>query len=159
MVGLSLAVFGICHAGAQAGLTGPITKRFGDLRTIVIGICFDSAAFIIIGLATRGWVAFALGPMFALGGVAVPGLQSLLSNHVDADHQGELQGVLASVTSLTAIIGPLLGTAIYSRTRMTVSGAVWFTGAAMYLLAAPLLLSERRARRAALPSLDAPAVS
>jgi DHA1 family tetracycline resistance protein-like MFS transporter len=151
MVGLSLAMFGLCHAGAQAGLTGPITKRFGELATIVIGIVFDSTAFIIIGVATHGWVAFALGPLFALGGVAVPALQSLLSNYVDSERQGELQGVLASLTSLTAIIGPLVGTAIYSATRLNVTGMVWFAGAAMYTLSVPMLLSERRMRIAALP--------
>lgn len=143
MVGLSLASFGLCHAGAQAFLTGPISKRFGEIKTIVIGIVFDGTAFILIGLATHGWMAFALSPFFALGGVGVPALQSLMANQVSDDKQGELQGVLASIMSLTAIVGPLVGTSVYAYTRHTWIGAVWILGALLYVFAFPLLYSQR----------------
>jgi MFS transporter, DHA1 family, tetracycline resistance protein len=144
VVGLSLASFGLCHAGAQAFLTGPITKRFGEIRTIVIGIIFDGSAFILVGLATHGWMVFALSPFFALGGVGVPALQSLMANQVNDDKQGELQGVLASIMSLTAIVGPLVGTSIYAYTRHTWIGAVWILGALLYVFAFPLLVTQHR---------------
>ena len=145
MVGLSLAAFGLCHAGAQAFLTGPIAKRFGEIRTIVIGIVFDSTAFVIMGLATHGWVAFALSPVFALGGVGLPALQSLMANQVSDDKQGELQGVLASLASLTAIIGPLVGTSVYAYTKQTWMGAVWMLAAFLYVFSFPLLFAQRAA--------------
>lgn len=143
-VGLSLAVFGVCHAGSQAFLTGPLTARIGEWPTLIVGMTFDGLAFVLVGLATQGWMPFALAPLFALGGVGVPALQSLMSRQVSADRQGELQGVIASVTSLTAIIGPLVGTAVYSATRETAIGAVWFVGAAIYCLTIPILASRRR---------------
>jgi DHA1 family tetracycline resistance protein-like MFS transporter len=143
MVGLSLASFGLCHAGAQAFLTGPIAKRFGEIRTIVIGIVFDGSAFVLVAIATRGWVPFALSPLFALGGVGLPALQSLMANQVSDDNQGELQGVLASLMSLTAIVGPLVGTSVYAYTRHTWIGAVWILGALLYVFAFPLLFSQR----------------
>jgi DHA1 family tetracycline resistance protein-like MFS transporter len=143
-VGLSLATFGLCHAGSQALFVGPITERFGEMRTIVIGIVFDGAAFVLIGLATQGWVAFALAPFFALGGVGLPALQSLTTQRVADDKQGELQGVLASIVSLTAIVGPLVGTALYASTKQVWIGAVWILGAALYLLMIPLLMAVRR---------------
>ena len=143
-VGLSLAVFGLCHAGSQAFLTGPLTARIGELPTLIVGMAFDGLAFVLVGLATQGWMPFALAPLFALGGVGVPALQSLMSRQVSADRQGELQGVMASVTSLTAIIGPLVGTALYAATRETSIGAVWFVGAAIYCLTIPILASRRR---------------
>jgi DHA1 family tetracycline resistance protein-like MFS transporter len=149
MVGLSLTTFGACHAGAQALLTGALVKRFGELGTIVIGVVTDATAFVVLGVATRGWVPFALAPLFAMGGVSVPALQALAAKCVSEDKQGELQGVLASATSLTAIVGPLVGTAAYSLTRGTWIGAVWILGAAMYVTAAPLLLAWRRADHAA----------
>ncbi|MEI9901543.1 MAG: TCR/Tet family MFS transporter [Hyphomicrobium sp.] len=104
-VGLSLAAFGVSHAVAQAFITGPLTARFGEVRTIVIGVVFDSLAFLSIALATKGWMAFALAPIFALGGVGLPALQSLMANQVAGDRQGALQGVLASANGLTAILG------------------------------------------------------
>ena len=146
MVGLSLASFGAWHAGSQAFLTGPITARLGEARTIVFGICSDVIAFVLVALATRGWMVFAIAPFFALSGVALPALQSLMSTHVSEERQGELQGVLASLTSLTAIIGPLLGTAIYFYTRSRWIGAIWILGAALYVLMIPLLAADRRRR-------------
>jgi DHA1 family tetracycline resistance protein-like MFS transporter len=143
-VGLSLATFGVCHAGSQALLIGRIKARFGELRTIVIGIVADGSGFVLIGLATHGWVAFALSPLFALGGVGVPALQSLTANEVGEDKQGELQGVLASITSLTAIVGPLVGTGLYFYTKNIWIGAIWILGASMYLLMIPLMLARRR---------------
>jgi len=147
-VGLSLATFGLCHAGAQALLTGPIKARFGEMRTIAIGIVSDGSAFVLIGLATHGWVAFALAPLFALGGVGVPALQSLTANQVGEDKQGELQGVLASITSLTAIVGPILGTGLYFYTKTIWIGAVWILGASLYLLVIPLMIARGRSTAA-----------
>jgi DHA1 family tetracycline resistance protein-like MFS transporter len=149
-VGLSLATFGVCHAGAQALLTGPVTKRFGEMRTIAIGMFFDGSAFVIISIATHGWVAFVLAPFFALGGVGQPALQSLMSKQVDESKQGELQGVIASITSLTAIIGPLVGTTVYFYTKATWIGAVWLLGAGLYAITFPLLL-RRGARQPVTP--------
>ena len=45
---------------------------------------------------------------YCLGGIAGPSLQSVLSVHVPPNQQGELQGALTSLMSLTTIIGPPL---------------------------------------------------
>ena len=66
-------------------------------------------------------------------------LQSLMSGQVGEDRQGELQGVLASAQSITSIIGPLLGTTIFSLTTPGFPGAVWLVAAALYLLSIPVL--------------------
>jgi DHA1 family tetracycline resistance protein-like MFS transporter len=146
MVGLSLAAFGAWHAGSQAFLTGPITSWLGEARTIAFGICSDVIAFVLIAAATRGWMVFVIAPFFALSGVALPALQSLMSSQVSEERQGELQGVLASLTSLTAIIGPLIGTAVYFYTRSRWIGAVWILGAALYLVMIPLFAADRAHR-------------
>lgn len=44
--------------------------------------------------------AFALLPLFALGGVAVPALQAMMSRGISDERQGELQGLLSSFNSL-----------------------------------------------------------
>lgn len=148
-IGLSLAVFGAFLVLSQAFLVGPLTKWLGENRTLLVGLACDTAAFVLIALATQGWMAFALAPLFSLGGVGQPALQSLLSAGVDADRQGQLQGVLASLVSLTTIIGPLLGTGIYAATVGVWPGTVWIVGAICYLLTVPLLLGRLRNARAA----------
>jgi DHA1 family tetracycline resistance protein-like MFS transporter len=138
-VGLWLACFGLCHFLAQAFLTGPLAERLGERMTLVVGIVADVLAFLGFGFATQGWMAFALSPLSAVGGVGLPALQSLMSAQAGDDRQGELQGVLASAQSLTSIIGPLIGTGIFALTAPAFPGAVWLVAAALYLLAIPVL--------------------
>jgi DHA1 family tetracycline resistance protein-like MFS transporter len=147
-VGLWLAAFGACHFLAQAFVTGPLTKRFGERGTLVVGIVADMLAFTGFAFATQGWMAFALSPLSALGGVGLPALQSLMSAQVGEDRQGELQGVLASAQSITAIVGPLIGTTIFFWSEPYFVGAVWLVAAALYLIAVPLLTGMFRKARA-----------
>jgi DHA1 family tetracycline resistance protein-like MFS transporter len=138
-LGASLAVFGLCYALSQAFLTGPITRWLGERGTIIFGVVSDTVAFVGLGLATAGWVPFALAPFFAMGGVGLPALRSLMSAQAGEDRQGELQGILASASSLTSIAGPLIGTTIYLWGKPHFIGAVWLVAAALYLLSIPVL--------------------
>jgi DHA1 family tetracycline resistance protein-like MFS transporter len=139
-VGVSLALFGLFHAGAQGFVAGPIAERYGERRTLIIAVLADSMAYVSIALAGHGWMAFALLPLFCLGGIGAPALQSLLTSRVGADHQGRLQGVLTSVISLVSVFGPLVITTLYFRTRAVFPGTAWIAGAALYMLCLPLLL-------------------
>jgi DHA1 family tetracycline resistance protein-like MFS transporter len=144
-IGTSLAVFGVATAVAQGGLTGMFTKRFGDMGTLMFAIGFDTAAYLIMAFANQGWMGFAVAPLFALGGLAMPALGSLLSSRVGPDQQGQLAGVSTSLQSLAGIVGPVLSTALYFATRDAWLGTVWVAGAALYLLATPLFLVARQA--------------
>ena len=84
---------------------------------------------------------------YALGGIAGPSLQGIISHHVPPNEQGELQGALTSLMSATSIIGPLLMTNIFS--YFTSSAApVHFPGAAMMLGAILTLISTLLAYKA-----------
>jgi DHA1 family tetracycline resistance protein-like MFS transporter len=142
-MGLSLSVFGISGALAQAFLVGPLSRRFGDLGTLVIGIAFDMLAYVLMAFATQSWMGYAVAPLFALGGVAMPALQSLVTSRVSDDHQGQLQGVLASLMSLAGIVGPVMTTAVFFSTKDFWIGTIWLVGAGLYLLASPLFLTVK----------------
>ena len=143
-IGLSLGIFGLFHAGAQALLTGPAAARLGERWAMVLGMAFEITALAIMGFATQGWILFALAPLFALGGIGMPALQSFTTRQVDSDSQGKLQGVLASLVSLAAVFGPLFFSFLYFQLKPTWPGLVWIAGGALYLLALPLLLGLRR---------------
>ena len=147
MIGLSLGAYGVFHAGAQAFLTGPAVARLGERWALVVGMACELTALAILGMTTAGWVLFALAPLFALGGIGMPALQSLVTTQVDADRQGQLQGVLASLVSLSAVFGPLFFSFSYFAIRGTWPGLIWIIGAAIYLLALPLMLGIRRPPR------------
>jgi DHA1 family tetracycline resistance protein-like MFS transporter len=97
---------------------------------------------VAIALATNGWMAFLLLPVFCLGGIGQPALQSLVSGQVGEDQQGRLQGVLASMASLASIIGPVAISQIYFASRGVFPGLVWVLGAALYLLCLPVALGR-----------------
>lgn len=142
-VGLSLAVFGIFHAGAQAFLVQPVVARIGERRAMMLGVGCEIAALLVLAFASAGWVVFALNPLFAIAGVGMPAFQALITSRVPADRQGALQGVLSSLGSLTAVAGPLVFTAIYATTRAAHPGTVWLVAAALLALSLPLVTRIR----------------
>jgi MFS transporter, DHA1 family, tetracycline resistance protein len=108
MVGISLAVVGLLVGSVQAGLTRVINPRLGNERSIYLGLLLYSLGLVMFAFATEGWMMFAFLIPYCLGGIAGPSLQSVLAGHVPPNEQGELQGALTSLMSLTTILGPLL---------------------------------------------------
>lgn len=141
-IGISLAGFGAFHALAQAFVAGPIAERWGERKAMLIGIVSDGTAYVLLALATSGWVAFALMPLFCVGGIGLPALQSLVSGNVGPDQQGKLQGVLASSASIASVIGPVGISTLYFASRGTFPGLVWLVGAGLYTLCLPVLLRK-----------------
>ncbi|MBN9304264.1 MAG: tetracycline resistance MFS efflux pump [Devosia sp. 67-54] len=144
MVGLSLGGYGVFHAAVQALLPGPASRRLGERNALLVGMACEIIGLLLTAIATQGWVVFAVLPLYALGGVGVPALQSLTTQQADADKQGQLQGVMASIVSVASIFGPLFFSAVYFGVRDTWPGLVWAAGVAVYLLAIPLILGVRR---------------
>jgi MFS transporter, DHA1 family, tetracycline resistance protein len=151
-IGVSIACFGLGHALAQAFIAGPLAERFGERFTLLLGVFADSAASVALGFATRGWIAFALMPLFCLGGVGFPALQSLLTRQADAQNQGRLQGVLASLLSLTSIVGPLAISALYFASRARFPGLVWVAAASLYIIMLPPLINLSSKSHTATPA-------
>ncbi len=148
-IGISLAAFGILHSLAQAMITGPVAARLGERRALMLGMIADGTGYILLAFATRGWMAFPIMVLLASGGIGMPALQAMLSEQVDEERQGQLQGSLAALTSLTSIVGPLLFTAIYAASITTWNGWAWIAGAALYLLCLPGAASRALERRRA----------
>ncbi|WEK06156.1 MAG: Tet(A)/Tet(B)/Tet(C) family tetracycline efflux MFS transporter [Candidatus Devosia phytovorans] len=143
-IGLSLGAFGVCHALAQAFLTGPAVEKLGERWALVVGMAFEGCAMLSLALVQHGWILFAMAPVFALGGIGMPALQSLITRQVDGDRQGQLQGVLASLVSLAAVFGPLFFSFLYFEIRGSWPGLIWVAALGCYLLALPLMLGIRR---------------
>ena len=59
-VGLVMAGVGVAAMIVQGGLIGPITNRFGERRTVLMGLLCGSVGFSVYGLAPEGWI-FCLG--------------------------------------------------------------------------------------------------
>ena len=113
-VGLSMAFVGVMSVIVQGGLLRIVIPKFGPVRCAYFGITATVVAF--VGVATAGSSAalFFWCGMSSLGGLAAPSVNSILSNQVAVDSQGELQGIMASVSSVAMIVGPLLLTQTFT---------------------------------------------
>jgi MFS transporter, DHA1 family, tetracycline resistance protein len=107
-VGLSLAMVGVLVGGVQAGLTRVINPKIGNVKSIYLGLLLYTLGLTLFAFATQGWMMFIFLIPYCLGGICGPSLQSVISGHVPRNQQGELQGALTSLMSLTTIIGPLI---------------------------------------------------
>lgn len=139
-IGLSLGAFGVCQMLAQAFLPGRAVRAFGERTAILGGIASACVALLAMAFATQGWMVFAIMPLFALGGIGVPALQSFATRQVGESQQGQLQGAIASSLSLASILAPLLFSTLYFAWRTQWPGAIWLSVVALYGLAVPLIL-------------------
>jgi len=91
-VGFIMAGVGVCAMVVQGALIGPVTKRFGERISLLIGLAFGAAGFAVYGIAWSGTLFLIGVPLMALWGFANPAALALMSRHVGADEQGQLQG-------------------------------------------------------------------
>jgi len=140
MVGISLAVVGVLVGGVQGGLTRVINPKLGNEKSIYLGLILYSLGLVLFAFATETWMMFAFLVPYCLGGIAGPALQATLADHVPANEQGELQGTLTSLMSLTTIIGPpLMNYLFYFFTKK--NAPVHFPGVSFLLGAVFMVIS------------------
>ncbi|MBP0611610.1 TCR/Tet family MFS transporter [Chryseobacterium sp. cx-311] len=133
MVGISLGVMGAVTAVVQGFLIRKIHPRFGTERSILYGIMLYSVGMFLFAFAYEEWMMFAILLLYCLGGIAGPALQSVISSKVPANEQGDIQGALTSVVSITSIIGPPLMTNVFyyfthDQAPFQFAGAPFFLG-------------------------------
>ena len=119
---------------AQSLVTGRAIARFGEARTVVIGMVVGGLAFLGYVFVTEDWMVYAIIFFAALQGLVWPSMNALLSRMTDASHQGALQGGMASIASIAAIVGPL------AMTQALAFGAENGQPGGAFLLAALLVL-------------------
>ncbi len=112
-VGISLAFVGIIMAVSTGGLTRVLIPRLGERRAAFAGLLSGAAAFLGYAFAARGWMMYAFMLAWLLAGLVHPSMNAIMSRQIPADAQGELQGGVASVLSVSAIAGPPLMTQLF----------------------------------------------
>jgi DHA1 family tetracycline resistance protein-like MFS transporter len=156
-VGISLMLAGIVAALVQIRLVGPILRWVGEERGLYLGLAWTVVTFSLYGVATRGWMVYAIVCFGALGGIVGPAAQSLITRRVPATEQGAVQGSLGSLASLAAIVAPPIGTwsfgAMVAPGGFHLPGVAFFEGAALCLVA---LFAAARTLHRPIPAPAAP---
>ena len=146
-VGYSLGFVGLMVAIVQGGLNRVLNPKIGDRNSVIMGLLFYGTGFILFSIATKGWMMYAFMIPFGLGGIAGPALQSLITKQVAPNEQGELQGGITSLQSLTTIIGPLVASNLFSyysdgKDHFQFPGAAFFMAGILTFLALAVALKS-----------------
>jgi len=107
-IGWSLAWVGFLQLVVQLLVTRRAVARLGERGAALVGLTSGAACLLAYATVTTGWQVYAYFLIGALGALAYPALNGLLSRMVDATRQGALQGGIGSMNSVAAIVGPLL---------------------------------------------------
>ncbi len=135
-VGASLAWVGLTTGLVQGLFSRKIIPKLGLNQSVYFGLSIYALGFVLFAFATEGWMMFAFMTVFAIGGIGMPALQGIISNQVPANEQGELQGALTSLVSLTSIIGPILMSQLFA--YFTKKDASFYFAGAPFLMGAIL---------------------
>ena len=140
MIGISLAVVGVLVSLVQGVLVRFVNPKIGNERSVYVGLGLYTIGLILFGLASQSWMMFVFLIPYCLGGISGPGLQAIISGTVPANEQGELQGSLTSIISITSIVGPLVMSNLFAFFTGPIA-PFYFPGAPFMLAALLMLLS------------------
>ena len=113
-IGLSLGFAGVFMILVQAFLIRWAIPAMGAFRTGLIGLLALIVGFCGYAFAASGWQLYPWLAVASISGFVTPALQSVMTSQIPANAQGELQGALSSLSSITAILGPLLMTQLFA---------------------------------------------
>ncbi|SMR70716.1 MFS transporter, DHA1 family, tetracycline resistance protein [Aliiroseovarius halocynthiae] len=132
LIGISLASYGIAVAFTQGVVMRFLLPKIGEYRTLIFSIICSIAAFVVFGLTGTVWVMFSFIIVAALADMAPPTMTAMMANMVSEDRQGLLQGVIASLGSIAAVIAPMVVTGVFQKFADE-DGAIYLPGAPFLL--------------------------
>jgi DHA1 family tetracycline resistance protein-like MFS transporter len=150
-IGFSLAILGISTAVVQGGLVRPFVARFGERSALLVGLVCAVVSMIMFAFAATPFLFWTGIVVMAMWGFAPAASQSFMSKRVTPNEQGELQGAISSLRSLTALIGPGVFTLAFAffisgPQERHFSGAAWLLSALLVAAALPLAWLATRSR-------------
>lgn len=148
-VALSLTAVGVSSAIVMGGLTRILVPKLGEWRAVTFSLILGSIAYAAYGLASAGWMVYAIIVVGALGGIGQPALQGVMSRIIPPNAQGELQGAMTSLQSLSMVFGPLIMSPMFNyfssdRAPVYAPGAAFFVSTVLTVIALFIALAARR---------------
>lgn len=137
-IGYSLGFVGVMVSIVQGGLIKYTQQKFGSEKAIYLGMLMYFVGLVLFAMANQAWMMYAFTFVYALGGIAPPAIQGIISGRVAANEQGELQGMTTALNSLSTILSPLIMTNLFYQFSKP-DAFIYFPGAA-FAAAALLIL-------------------
>jgi DHA1 family tetracycline resistance protein-like MFS transporter len=148
--GWSLAVVGMVAVLVQGVLMGRLLKRYAPPKLAIMGLISSVLAYTLWGAATEGWMMYAVIALNLLGGTVNASVQSMISSAADSKSQGQTMGAVSALSSLMAVVAPILGAPLLAMVSHLSQGD-WRMGAPFFFCAvlqvASLALAVMHLRR------------
>jgi DHA1 family tetracycline resistance protein-like MFS transporter len=145
-VGYSLMVIGAMLTLVYSFVPRIVVPRLGEYRAAYLGLACGAIGFMGYSFATHGWMMYAWMAVFVFMGLSGPSINAIMSRQVGPTEQGELQGALASLGSLTSVAAPPLLSNLFgyftSREALIYFPGAGFFVASLFLAAAAMLLAS-----------------
>ena len=142
-IGLHFTAFALFSAVGQAGLVGPLSKRFGEKRVAVASALGVTAGLVLFSVATNAAMVWVAISVFGLAnGLFLPAITSLVSFQADPSSRGAVMGIFNSSSSAGRIFGPALSGPVY----FNMGPAAPFALSALLTIVGVLLLSRLRSK-------------
>lgn len=94
----------------QGGVIGPLAKRIGNHRALILGLICSSIGMYLLSLVDVWWKLIGVAVIFSFGhGITRPALTSILTMKAPPKRRGGVLGATTSIESFTRIIAPLMG--------------------------------------------------
>ncbi|SLN69789.1 MFS transporter [Roseisalinus antarcticus] len=142
-IGFSLACYGVGIAITQGLLMRPAIRIMGEGGTLLFAMVCGIVAMVGFGFANQVWIVFALVPIACLSDMAPATMTAITANRVDENRQGLLQGVIASLGAISAVVAPLALTGVFEvfadDTGFYLPGAPFLFAAILVIVILPFL--------------------
>jgi DHA1 family tetracycline resistance protein-like MFS transporter len=132
--GWSLFAIGLMSVLVQGVFLSRLLRRFSPQRLAIMGLISSSLCFVLWGLATEGWMLYAVVFANVLGFAVSAAIQSLISNAADPSTQGRTAGAVGSLNSMMAVLAPVIGAPLLATVSHLPHGD-WRIGAPFYFCA------------------------
>jgi MFS transporter, DHA1 family, tetracycline resistance protein len=134
MVGISLGFVGVSMVIFQAFVMRPAITRFGERNTAYLGMASGIFGYLCVAFIPYGGIIMALLLVNGFAGLGPPSLNAMMSKRTPPSQQGELQGLIGSLSALALMLGQF--TYNYALAAFTEAGAaVRFPGAPFMIAA------------------------
>ncbi len=113
-LGILFGAMGSAMAAAQGFLIGPLIRRWGEQRTIQLGLLCNGGGYVGFLFASNVWTILPCMILMGLGFAAMmPSVNSWVSKRGDPQQQGMNMGIVNAFSSLGRVFGPLAGGMIF----------------------------------------------
>lgn len=135
--GYFLGLAGLLGIIWQGGVVGPLVKRIGDYRALVLGLIFSALGLYLLALVDVWWKLIGVAVVFSFGhGITRPPLTSILITRAPPDRRGGVLGATTSIESLSRIVAPVMGGRIVALSPPAIGwiGGIFFSIAVLIAL-------------------------